>query len=65
MQLTNRRVAILLVGMALSAAVGALGAVAAIGEYHRYQALLATTDALVALAQQNIKAGKLEPLPAK
>ncbi len=64
MQLTRKGIAALVLAMALAGGVGAVGAVRVIGEYNRYQALLATVDALVVLANQNIKAGKLDPLPA-
>ncbi len=64
MQLTRKGIAVMLLGMVLAGGIGAVGAVHVIGEYNRYQALLATADALVALAKQNIKAGKLDPLPA-
>lgn len=63
MQLSKLTVAVLLCGMLAFGAAGAYLTVQAIGQYNRYQALLATVDALVQVAQQNIKAGKLDGLP--
>ena len=62
MQLTRKGIALLVGIMILAGSLGAVGTIYGIAEYRRYQALLATVDALVALAQQNIKDGKIEPL---
>lgn len=63
MRLTRKGVAALLAAMLLFGVGGAVVGSWSLGELQRYQRLLQTVDALVALAQQNIKDGALKPLP--